>query len=147
MGMKQRCMNPNSHIWKYYGGRGIKVCARWLGRVGFDNFVDDMGPKPTPQHTLDRVDNDGDYAPGNCRWASMKEQALNRRATGPKNDPNSLRSKSRSAGLPYHVVYCRVKRFGWPEPDALATPVQRPGWNRRDASLAGRGILGLVCHA
>lgn len=75
-GMHQRCRDPNCKDFKNYGGRGIKVCARW--RV-YDNFIADMGRKPSAQHTLDRVDVNGDYEPSNCRWATLSEQNSNQR--------------------------------------------------------------------
>lgn len=75
-GMKNRCMNPKSDTYGYYGGRGIKVCERWLD---FANFLEDVGDKPTLKHSLDRIDNDGDYEPGNVKWATQIEQVANQR--------------------------------------------------------------------
>jgi hypothetical protein len=76
-GMKQRCLNPNDTVFKYYGGRGIRVCDRW--RDSFDAFLADMGRKPSPELTLDRFDVNGDYEPGNCRWTSWQVQRANQR--------------------------------------------------------------------
>jgi hypothetical protein len=75
--MKQRCNNPNNQAYKDYGGRGIKVCARWLKSV--DAYVADLGIPPTPKHTIDRIDNDKGYSPDNCRWALMDVQVHNQR--------------------------------------------------------------------
>ena len=76
-GMKARCLRKSIKCYKYYGGRGITVCERWLN--SFENFFDDMGIKPSPKHSIDRIDVDGDYCKENCKWSTPKEQSNNRR--------------------------------------------------------------------
>lgn len=77
--VKTRCLNPSSTGYKNYGGRGITICNRW--KDSFEAFLEDMGEKPTPNHSIDRIDNDGNYEPGNCQWVTIEEQIRNRRIT------------------------------------------------------------------
>jgi cytochrome c-type biogenesis protein CcmH/NrfF len=87
--MKTRCYNPNFKQYKDYGGRGIKVCDRWQS---FGNFLADMGERPSKYHTLERKDNDKEYNPQNCRWATRKEQIQNRRSINTLHSPEYYRN-------------------------------------------------------
>lgn len=120
--MLRRCFDPGHPAYHYYGERGITVCQRWTGKSGFENFVADLG-EPPEGLTLERIDNDGNYEPSNCRWATWKEQAANRRpGSGRHSDADSLKQKAARAGLSYMLVYHRINSLSWSEEKALTTP-------------------------
>jgi|SRR5699024_2311953 len=111
--MKQRCLNPNDKRYHDYGGRGIKVCERWMD---FNNFLEDMGKKPSPNHSIDRIDNNGDYEPSNCKWSDDYEQQRNIRAH--KNNKLGIKGvcwdkskKKYKAQLYYKGKFVLRKRF------------------------------------
>lgn len=109
--MKKRCLNPNYHTFHRYGGRGIKVCERWLCKVGFQNFMDDMGK--SCGLTLDRINNDGNYEPENCRWATRAIQSQN--SSRPKlldfnGEIKSISQWSRVLEIPRTTISSRLKR-------------------------------------
>jgi hypothetical protein len=79
--MKARCKNEKNKSYEFYGGRGISVCERWI--KSFENFFADMGHKPSPKHSIDRIDNNGNYEPTNCKWSTPSEQVKNRRRLKP----------------------------------------------------------------
>lgn len=114
--MKSRCHNPKNAAYENYGGRGIEVCQRW--RESFANFLADMGPRPQGA-TIERRDNDGDYEPGNCVWASRSEQAHNKRTNvhltyGGVTRP--LHEWAKLYGTTGSVLQRRFKKFGTLEP-------------------------------
>lgn len=104
--MKTRCLNPNSTGYKNYGGRGISVCERWMN--DFQSFLDDMGRKPSKDHSIDRIDHDGDYEPSNCRWATITEQANNKRTTVCING-TPIAEIARATGMKHSTLYYRAK--------------------------------------
>lgn len=116
--MKQRCTNPRDSYWKDYGGRGIKVCERWLK---FENFFMDMGPKPAG-FQIDRRNNDGNYEPGNCQWVdTFKQQSHTRKTKLLTFDGRSmhLRAWARELGLSMGTIQRRLGN-GWPIEKALS---------------------------
>lgn len=120
-GMKARCYNQNNRQYNLYGGRGIRVCERWL--TSFENFFEDMGLKPTLKHSLDRYpDRDGNYEPGNCRWATSYEQAQNLKSTKLLNYNGKVQSQAAWAReLGIHPVTLRERLKKWSLEKALST--------------------------
>lgn len=133
--MKARCYNQTHPAYAYYGGRGITVHETW--RKSYKLFLAEMGEAPAG-HWIDRIDNSKGYEPGNVRWVTPKQSASNRRPKSPH--PGSLKHKAFLVGLPYHVVYQRVKHYGWTEQQALSVPVQKVGPMKR-ADKIQFGIL------
>jgi len=118
--MLQRCRNSKYPKYYDYGGRGIKVCERWLK---FENFLADMGERPEGK-SLDRIDVNGDYEPGNCKWATRKEQGSNRRDSIPfQGQSQSLLAWAEELGISYAALHCRITR-GWSVEKAFSTPVK-----------------------
>lgn len=127
--MIQRCNNSNFPAFHRYGGRGIKVCDRWRG--SYLAFLEDMGPRPSKNYTLERIDNDGDYEPGNCRWDTRTAQARNTRSNRKIEYRGVVRCISEwceKLGLPLGAIYHRVQD-GWSAEKTLETPVRN--WTRR----------------
>ena len=111
-----RCTNTTDRSYKDYGGRGVTVCERW--RV-FENFLEDMGPAPSIDHSIDRIDNDGHYAPENCRWTTRAQQARNTRRTIKINGV-CLKDVCNERGISYGAVQARLRR-GHPRAVALSS--------------------------
>lgn len=119
-GMIKRCENPNTEKYRLYGARGVRVCARW--RRSFTNFLADMGRRPSKRHSLDRFpDNNGDYRPGNCRWATARQQAQNTRRNRMlafRGERLCMAAWARRYRMSSRLIYERLQR-GWSVAEAL----------------------------
>ena len=123
--MKKRCFNPNTKQYSDWGGRGITVCDRW--KNSFENFFADMGLKPTAKHSIDRIDNDGDYCPENCKWATNAEQQNNQRTNRLITIgcvTLTIAQWAKEMGFARNLISCRLKA-GWSEFAAVMTPVRQ----------------------
>jgi hypothetical protein len=118
--MKKRCLQPNCRAYKNYGGRGITVCERW--RQSFEYFLSDVGRRPSLRHSIDRIDNDGHYEPGNVRWSLASTQRINQRKTTLYTYDGRAQSISQWAGeygIPFWRLYQRLHVAKWPMERAL----------------------------
>lgn len=124
-GIIDRCENPNAPIWGHYGGRGITVCERW--RESFENFLADMGPRPSPKHSIERQNNDGNYEPGNCIWATKTIQMRNTRTNVFIECQGQRRCASEWAeivGMKSATLLYRISQ-GWSPETAIFRPTRR----------------------
>lgn len=122
--MKKRCFDPKDQAFARYGGRGIKVCERWQV---FENFYADMGDRPVGL-SLDRIDNGQGYEPGNCRWATAREQARNRtnnRMVEALGQVKCMAEWARDTGIPEDTLRVRILRLRWSPERAVVTPVAK----------------------
>jgi hypothetical protein len=120
--MRERCTSVRHKSYPRYGGRGIKVCEQWNS---FANFLADMGLRPSAKHSLDRIDNDGNYSPENCRWATVKEQSRNRRNNHHitfNSKTATLQEWADSLNMSCHALSRRLTK-GWPISRALTEPL------------------------
>ncbi len=129
--MGARCHDPERKDYPRYGGRGVTVCWEW--RVSFLRFLNDIGPRPSAKHTLDRIDNNGRYEPANCRWELAKPQARNRRNNNLltyRGETRCLSEWAEVLGIPRNTIEGRL-RLGWDAEAILSTPPQQGSTHRR----------------
>lgn len=146
--IKQRCYNKNSDIYKHYGGRGIAMCDAWLG--SYPTFLTDMGLAPSPKHSIERIDNNGNYEPSNCKWATAKEQNSNRRKRMfvdkggiklrvKKDELIPLSDLANALGISPKSIISRYNA-GWPLSVIIATKKLRNGNENNKPSGFGNSI-------
>lgn len=123
-GIKNRCFNPNYHRYSDYGGRGIKVCDEW--KNDFQSFYDwSMSNGYSDNLTIDRINNDGNYEPSNCRWVGLKVQANNSRHCNNiqfNGEVHSISEWARITGIPRYTLNNRINKYGWSIEDSLTKP-------------------------
>jgi hypothetical protein len=123
--MKDRCGKPQHPHYGNYGGRGITVCDRWI--TSFENFIADVGTKPSAEYSIDRIDNDGNYEPGNVRWATAKEQIANRRGNGAAKISAALTGRPHDERM-RHICECGL--------------ITRAGPMKRHLNASGHTLTG-----
>jgi len=135
--MKQRCFNPNHRKYALYGGRGITVCDEW--RNSFKKFMEDMGPRPTEDHQIDRIDNNGSYEPDNCDWKTPSEQSLNREVS--KHGGVSFHKTKGSWEAYMKLVYKKIHIGTYPTEHEAR--IARDGARKVVDKLKDRGLFAL----
>lgn len=123
--MRRRCRDERRRDYKNYGGRGIRVCPEW--DASFEAFLDHMGARPAG-YSIDRIDNDGDYRPGNCRWVQGKDQARNKhtnRMVDVDGETMPAIVACERYGIPHNVAMIRLNRLGWSSERTFKTPVRQ----------------------
>lgn len=122
--IKARCLNPKNPAFHNYGGRGITICDRWLN--SFENFLEDMGRKPSKNHSIDRINNNGNYELSNCKWSSKKEQSNNQRINKIvtyNEKTQTLRQWSEELKIDYNTLFSRINTSKWSIEKAFKTPI------------------------
>lgn len=126
-GMIDRCHNPNNKRYRSYGGRGISVCPEWRGKLGIRLFAEHIGPRPSASHSVDRIDNNGNYEPGNVKWSTRVEQCGNARTNFViefRGEKAVLNEWARRTGISRFTIRGRLSR-GWGIAEALTTPPRK----------------------
>jgi len=129
--MRARCYNPKHISYKHYGGRGITVCERWHK---YENFLEDVGRKPTPKHSIDRIDNNGNYEPNNVRWANDYQQQRNRtdnRRIEYRGETKTLAEWAEILDVPSSRLQHRLQKYGWTVERAFSEPSRQGTTSRK----------------
>lgn len=133
--MRSRCLFPFATGYQYYGGRGIKICERW---DSYENFLSDMRRRPSTGHSLDRIDNEGDYTPENCRWATPGEQGNNKRNTHRitfQEETKTITQWAKILGMNDAVLRNRIANLKWSIERAFTQPVRNRRTRAQDGTL------------
>jgi hypothetical protein len=142
--MLGRCTDPENPSWHNYGGRGITVCQRW--KRSFANFIEDMGARPHPSLTIERINNDGNYEPSNCKWATRKEQCRNRRGNTlltHNGHTRCLAEWSEHTGISVDLLIFRLRK-GWSVKETLETDPKDYNKNRPARTYTHKGTTKSV---
>ncbi len=138
-GMRKRCLNKKCQMYEYYGGRGIVISEEWND---FMTFYEDMGPRPSKEYSIDRIDNDGNYCKENCRWATKKEQMNNRKnsvSINFNNESHSIPEWAKILNLDANTLYARYE-YGWDAEKILTTPIATSSRNTRFTLITYEGL-------